>query len=658
MSDEPRIGVYICHCGLNIAGTVDVSEAAKYARTLPDVVLAKDYVFMCSSPGQETIKEDIAKNNLNRVVVAACSPTMHEPTFRGVLKDAGLNPYLLEISNIREACSWVHPENKSMATSKAMDQIRMSVAKARLLQPLEDIVVKVRPSVLVIGGGVAGMTAALDLANRGLMVRLVEKAPTLGGRAARTGWLAHSEERGIVMVRRLMSLVETNSYITVFTNSELVSLDGSVGNFTASIKIGPRRVNANCNSYFQCDACVPICPVEVPNEYEYGLNTRKAIYLPFVDAYPSTHTIDAVACTGCGKCVDVCKYGAINLKEKPTQIDVNAGAVIIAAGYDPYVPPRGEYGFGMSKNILTLFSLERMLDESGPTGGKLLIDGKVPRSVAFVMCVGSLESTKNARDYCSRMCCTTTLRNVLRIKEKHPDVDIYVLYKNITTYGRGDERLYEAAGEKFVKFVRFDKPPEIAVGQDSLNIRVFETVIQDEITIPVDSVVLSVGMVPRSDMANLRSITKVGCGPDEFLREAHLKLRPVEAPTEGIYLAGAVTGPRSIIESVMSGSASAAKAAALLVKGYVDVEPIIASVNADACSGCEICVGMCPFGAISIRKLDTKKMVAQVDSALCKGCGVCVAACPSGALQEPCYTDQQMKAQVVACLAESGGSRA
>jgi len=658
MSDEPRIGVYICHCGVNIEGTVNVSEAAQYAKTLPNVVLAKDYVFMCSSPGQETIKEDIAKNNLNRVVVAACSPSMHEPTFRGVLKDAGLNPYLLEIANIREHCSWVHPEDKTAATRKAMDQIRMSVAKARLLQPLEDIVVKVRPSVLVIGGGVAGMTAALDLANRGLMVRLVEKAPTLGGRAARTGWLAHTEERGIVMARRLMSLVETNPYITVFTNSELVGLDGSVGDFKASVRINPRRVNENCNAHFQCDDCVPVCPVEVPNEFEYGLNKRKAIYLPFAEASPIAHTIDPVACTECGKCVEVCRYRAINLKAKPTQIDVNAGAVIIAAGYDPYVPPRGEYCYGINENILTLFALERMLDERGPTGGKLMVGGRVPRSLAFIMCVGSLESTKNAKPYCSRMCCTTTLRNALRIKEKHPDVDIYVLYKTITTYGRGDEKLYEAAGEKLVKFVRFDKPPEIVVGQEGLTIRVFETVIQDEIAIPIDTVVLSVGMVPRSDMAPLRSITKVGCGPDDFIREAHLKLRPVEAPTEGIYLAGAVTGPRSIIESVMSGSAAAAKAAALLVKGYVDVEPIIASVNADACSGCSICVGMCPFGAISIKKLDNKEKVAQVDGASCKGCGVCVAACPSGALQEPSYNDQQMKAQVVACFAEAGGSRA
>lgn len=651
MSEEPRVGVYICHCGLNIAGTVNTGAVASYAKTLPNVVVSKDYVFMCSSPGQEIIKEDIKKNGLNRVVVAACSPAMHEATFRGVLKDGGLNPYLLEIANIRENCSWVHPGEKEAATRKAMDQVGMAVAKARLLEPLDDLVVKVRPSVLVVGGGVAGMAAALDSASRGLGVYLVEKAPTLGGRAARTGWLAHTEERGIEMVRHMVALIESNPLITVFTSSELQRLDGSVGDFKASIRIGPRRVNDKC---ILCDECAAVCPVEVPNEFEYGLNNRKAIYLPFAEAAPSIYTIDPLACTECGKCADACRYGAVNLSEGSKALDMEAGAVILATGYEPYLPPRGEYGYGLNRNIVTLFSLERLLDDSGPTRGKLLIQGRVPKSMAFIMCVGSLGTTKNAREYCSRMCCTTTLRNVLKIKERNPDVDIYVLYRNITTYGRGDEKLYESAGQRLVKFVRFEDAPEVITGEDGLMVRVFEDVIQDEILIPVDSVVLSVGMVPRSDMAALRSVTKVGCGPDEFLREAHLKLRPVEAPTDGIYLAGAVTGPRSIIESVMSGSAAAAKAAGLLVKGHVDIEPVIASVDEQACSGCSICVAMCPFGAISLKR-DANERVAHVESALCKGCGVCIAACPSGALKEPSYTDPQMKAQVVACLV--GGDR-
>ena len=651
MKDEPRIGVYVCHCGLNIAGTVDVNAVTEFAATLPNVAMARNYVFMCSSPGQETIKDDVEKLGINRVVVAACSPTMHETTFRGVLKDAGLNPYLLEIANIRENCSWVHPQEKEAATEKAKDQVRMAVAKTRLLKPLDDMVVKVKPRVLVVGGGVAGMQASIDLASRGLGVYLVEKSPTLGGRAARTGWLAHTEQRGIDMVRTMTGSIDSNPLITVFTSSELEKLDGSVGNFTATIRVNPRRVNSSC---VLCDDCSAVCPVEVPNEYEYGLNRRKAIYLPFADAAPRIYAIDPVTCTECGKCVDACKFGAVHLKEGPSTMEAEVGAVVLAAGYQPYVPPAGEYGYGTTKSILTLFTLERMMDPNGPTKGKLLVEGRVPKSVVFVMCVGSMGTTPNAMEYCSRMCCTTTLRNVLKIKERHPEVDVYVLYKNITTYGRGDERLYESAGEKLVKFARFESPPQVSVGEGGLLIRVFETVLQDEILIPADAVVLSVGMVPRPDTSDLRMVAKVGCGPDEFLREAHLKLRPVESPTDGIFLAGAVTGPRSIIESVMSGSAAAARAAALLVKGQVDIEPIIASVNEEACSGCAICLSMCPFGAITLKETGAEERVAHVEGALCKGCGVCIATCPSGALSEPSFTDQQMKAQVVACLTPGG----
>lgn len=650
MTEEPKVGVYVCHCGVNIAGAVDVAEVAKYAGTLPGVAVSRDYVFMCSSPGQEMIKNDIKKCGLNRVVVAACSPSMHEATFRGVVKDGGLNPYLFEIANIREHCSWVHPGQRQAATSKAKDQVRMAVAKARLLEPLEDIVITVTPRVLVIGGGAAGMAAALDLVSRGLGVYLVEKGPTLGGRAARTGWLAHTEQRGIDMLKWMMSSVESDDRIMVLTNAELKGLDGTVGDFHASIEITPRGVAAGC---IRCGDCSPICPVEVPNEYEYGLNSRKAIFLPFAQASPSLYTIDWQSCTRCGKCVDACKYGYVSLSGEPKTFDVDVGGVVIATGYDPYVPPEGEFGFGKSDRVLTLFSLERMLDGEGPTKGELVVAGEIPRSIAFLMCVGSMNTTPSAKDYCSRMCCATTLRNALKIKEKYPETDVYLLYKNITTYARGDEKLYEAVGEKLGKFVRFEEAPDVSVSEDGLVLSVFETVIQDRISIPVDALVLSVGMVPRSDSDDIRAVTKVGCGGDGFLREAHLKLRPVEAPSDGIYLAGTVTGPRSIIESVTSGSAAAAKAAALLVKGYVNVEPIVASVNEKECSGCAVCLAMCPFGAISL-KPGGEGRVAYVESALCKGCGVCVAACPSGALSEPGYTDSQLRAQVAACLLEGG----
>ncbi len=653
MSEKPKVGVYVCHCGLNIAGTVNVEEVVRYASTLPDVVVAKNYVFMCSAPGQETIKDDIQQKGLNRVVVASCSPTMHEATFRGALSDAGLNPYLLEMANIREHCSWVHPDDKAAATEKAKDLVRMAVAKARLLEPLKSITFTVQPSVLVLGGGVAGLSAALDLAHIGLNIFLVEKSPTLGGRAAQTGWLTHTEGKGADVVKHMVSELASNSRVQILTNAELVSIDGSVGNFKARVRVHPRYVNEKCTL---CDDCTKVCPIEVTNEYEYGLNKRKAVFLPFEDAFPHAYIIDNAICIHCNRCVEACRDGAIDFDEKPVEIDLNAGGIILATGYDPYIPPKGEYGYGLNTNVVTLFQLERMLDNRGPTEGRFTLNGRTPKRIAFITCVGSLGTTKNAGNYCSRMCCTTTLRNALKLKEMSPDADIWVLYKNMTTYGRGDERLYENAASHLVNFVRFDEAPRVNVGENGLSIDVFETTIQENLTIPVEAVILSVGMVPRIDSSNVRRITRATCGTDGFLREAHLKLRPVETPTDGIYLAGTVTGPRNIIESVMAGSAAAAKAAGLLVPGKVQVEPIVAEVNEEQCSGCEICVGMCPYGAITMVPEEDKRL-AVVESALCKGCGVCVAACPSGALRELGYTDQQLTAQVLACMITGGKSQ-
>ncbi|MGC8948485.1 MAG: 4Fe-4S binding protein [Thermoprotei archaeon] len=647
MNEEPRIGVYVCHCGLNIAATVDVKAVVEYAKSLPNVVVSREYVFMCSTPGQDLIRDDIKNYKLNRVVVAACSPSMHEPTFRAVLESAGLNKYLLEMANIREHCSWVHSDKK-VATEKAKDLVRMAVAKARLLEPLEEQEYIAQQSVLVLGGGVAGMRASLDLANWGFDVYLVEKSPTLGGRTALTGWLRH-DRRGAEVVRSMIKEIAKNGKIHVFTGSELIGLSGFPGNFSAKIKINPRYVNERCTL---CGECELECPVEVLNEYEYGLNRRKAIYLPFKDAYPQFYAIDPRVCVKCGECVKACRYNAINLNEKETILDLKVGAVIIATGYDPYRPVRGEYGYGLHESIITLFQLERLLDPEGPTHGELIIGGKVPKSIAFILCVGSRGTTPNAKSYCSRMCCTSTLMNAIKIKERYPETDVFVLYKDITTYGN-DERLYEEAGEKLVKFVKFEEIPVVNVGPEGLYIDVKEVTIQENIRIPIDAIVLSVGMIPRRDQSEVLSVTRTSCGPDGFIREAHLKLRPVEAPSSGIYLAGAVTGPKNIIESIRMGSAAASKVTALLSKGKVRTEPLVAKVNEDKCSGCKVCVGVCPYGAISMIDVNGRS-IAHVESALCMGCGTCSAACPSGAMQHLGFKDDQIIAQVVAVA--GGGS--
>jgi heterodisulfide reductase subunit A len=643
MSEEPRVGVFICHCGLNIAARVDVKAVSEYARTLPNVVVSRDYVFMCSTVGQELIKEEIKKHNLNRIVVAACSPSMHEPTFRAAIESAGLNKYLLEMANVREHCSWAHSD-KEAATEKAKDLVRMAVAKARLLEPLEEIEFQASPTALVLGGGVAGMRAAIDLAEYGFNVYLVEKSPTIGGRAALTGWL-ESDKRGADVVNNLINKIAENKNIQVFTSAELIEFSGFPGNFTAKIRVNPRYVNERC---VLCGECEAECPIEVANEYQYGLSRRKAIFFPFKAAYPPIYVIDQRVCIRCGECVKACRYDAINLNEQPTILELKVGALIIATGYDPYQPPKGEYAYGLHSNIITLFQLERLLDKDGPTQGKLIIGGSVPRRIAFILCVGSRSTTPNSRNYCSRMCCTSTLINAIKIKERYPSTDVYVLYQDINTYGN-DESLYEEAGDKLVKFVKFEDPPVVDIGPEGLVIEVREVTIQEDISIPVDAIVLSVGMVPRRDITDLISITRVSCGADGFLREAHLKLNPVEAPTSGIFLAGAVTGPKNIVESIRAGSASASKVAALLSKGKVRAEPFTASVNEERCSGCRICIGVCPYKAITLREIDGRK-VAYVEKALCMGCGTCSAACPSGAMQQYSFKDRQIIEQTIAAI--------
>jgi heterodisulfide reductase subunit A len=650
MTEEPRVGVFVCHCGMNIASTVDVKKVVEYAKALPNVADAKEYVFMCSAPGQDLIKEDVKKCNLNRVVVAACSPGMHEATFRASIVEAGLNPYLLEMANIREQCSWVYLD-KQKATETAKDLIRMAVAKARLLEALEELRVSVEPTSLVLGGGVAGLRASLDLAERGYRVHLVEKLPTLGGRAARLGKLAHVDIRGADVVGSLISAVTSNLNVTVHVNSELVDLEGSVGTFRAKIRTAPRFVNEKCTL---CGECFHICQIEVPNEYEFGLSKRKAIYLPFKEAYPRISVIDPEACTRCGECVRVCEPGAIILDQKGEEVDVAAGAITLATGFQPYEPPEGEYGYRRSEKVLTLFQLERLLDEDGPTGGELKLAGSTPRSLAFIMCVGSLNTTESAHPYCSRMCCASSLKNMLRIKERYPETEIYAIYKDIRTYGRGDEELYERTTERLVKFIRFEAPPKVKLHSDRVDIEVYDTTLQEDLLIPADAVVLAVGMSPSADLDKVRAVVKTGCSPEGFLREAHLKLRPVEAPADGIFLAGSVTSPKNIVESVMAGGATAAKTAALFAKKEVKIEPIIAEVNEEICSGCAICIAMCPYGAIS-RKEKGQKKVAQVDKALCKACGTCVAACPSGAMQQAGFKDIQVMAQVVALSEKRGG---
>lgn len=645
VSEEVRIGVYICHCGLNIAGVINVKELVEYAKTLPNVIVAKDYVFMCSAPGQDMIKEDIKTCKLNRVVVASCSPTMHEPTFRGAVQDAGLNPYLMEMANIREHSSWVHPDNPKAATEKAKDIIRMAVARVSNLEPLEKIRSKVKKSILVVGGGVSGLAAAADLAKRGFEVYLIDKKPVIGGHAARIGYVSKTEVKGRDIIDNLVNDIIQNPHVKVYTNTEVVNLEGSIGDFTVTLKQTPRFIDSKCTL---CNKCVEVCPVEVDNEYEYDIDKRKAIYLPYGGAYPNIYVIDPDNCTFCGECVKVCEPKAINLEEKEKEMKINVGGIVLAIGYDPYEPAVGEYAYKLSPYIITLFQFERLLSKDGPTKGDIVINGKRPKRIVFISCVGSLNTSPNAHPYCSRMCCTSSLKNIIKYKERSVDSEIYYLYKDIRVYGRWGEDLYWDSIEKYVKFLRFEESPKVIIKDEELTVEVLESTIQELIRIPADLVVLVTGISPNKDMDRVRNILKVGCGMDGFVKEAHLKLRPVESLTDGVFLAGTVTGPKNITESLISGSAAASKATALVSSDVIEVEPIVAVVDEELCSGCGICVSLCPYDAITLEDQEGGKRVSNINSTLCKGCGTCGAACPSGAIQQNHFKDIQLFPQLIA----------
>ena len=641
MSEEVRVGVYICHCGTNIAGTVDVEEVTRYASTLPGVVIARSYIFMCSEPGQQLIKDDIVKYKLNRVVVAACSPALHELTFRRAVKEAGLNPYLFEMVNIREHNSWVHPD-KVQATEKAKDLVRMAVAKAIELKPLEDIKVEVNKSALVVGGGIAGLAAALYLARMGFMVHLVERKPTLGGHTARIPFITYLGVRGDELVESYVKALMAMPNVKIYVNSDVVLLEGGAGAFKARIRMRPRYVSAKCNL---CGECEKVCPVEVPNEYEYGLVRRKAIFLPFEKAYPLLYAIDMEACTRCGACVNVCPVEAIDLEETEKHEDVTVGVVILATGFDPYEPEREEFGYKLSDRVLTLFQIQRLLDERGPTKGEIVVNGKIPKTIVFIACVGSMGVGRKAGRYCSRMCCSTIMSCALKIRERIPDSTVFIIGRDIRTYGY-EEDLYWKALEGDVRFVRYDEWPEVRVTTEgSIEVLVRDVTVGEYLLIPADLLVLGVGASPGKYLKEVLKVIRVGCGDEGFVREAHLKLRPVEAPTEGIYVAGAVTGPKSVVESITHGMAAASRASSILSKDYVSAEPMIAMVNEDLCSGCLVCIGMCPYNAITTKTLDGRR-VARVNPIVCMGCGTCVAACPSGAMQQQGLEDRILLAQI------------
>lgn len=658
--EEVRIGVYVCHCGLNIAGSVNCEEVTKYASTLLHVVLAKDNRYTCSDQGQELIKKDIKENKLNRVVVASCSPRLHEPTFRRACEEAGLNKYLFEMANIREHCSWVHLYEKEKATEKAKDLVKMAVAKATLLQPQEEAVVPIIRNALVIGGGVAGIQAALDLADTGYKVYLVERQPSIGGRMAQIDKTFPTMDCSICILAPKMSNAGRHPNIELLTNSEVKEVKGYIGNFKVKVLKKPRYVTKDCSA---CGDCVKECPVTTPNEFDVGLATRHSIYTPFAQAVPSTYIIDRNICLNkdniitCDKCIKACERKAIDFDMKPETVELEVGTIIVATGADVYDPASlVEYGYTKYQNVITSLEFERLINAGGPSGGHLIrpSDMRIPKTVAFIQCVGS-RSEKGGRPYCSNVCCMNTIKDSLLIKEHWPDTQIYVFYMDIRAYGKGFEDLYKRAKKEGVVFIR-GLPADIVEDRKTHNLWLIgEDTLQKEVyKVNVGMVILSIGIEPQKDSEVIQRLFTLSRTQDGFFMEAHPKLRPVDTPTGGVFLAGCAESPKDIKDSVTQASASAARASILMSQGKVTVEAITPVIISEKCQVCGLCTRVCPFNAIITNK-EMKK--TEVIEAACAGCGTCGAECPYEALTMRHFTDEQIYAQIDAATEEDADKK-
>jgi len=654
---EVRIGVYVCHCGTNIAGTVDVEEVARYAKKLPSVVISRDYMYMCSEPGQALIKNDIKEFSLNRVVVASCSPRMHELTFRAACQDAGLNPYLYEQANIREQCSWVHSDRKQ-ATEKAKDLVRAAVRRVSHHEPLEVKELPVNPNVLVVGGGIAGIQAALDIANGEKKVYLVEKEPSIGGHMIQLDRTFPTLDCSECILTPKMTEVGQHPFIELLAYSEVEEVSGSVGNFKVKVRKKARYVDES--KCIGCGVCEQKCPWKVNSEFNAGLAKRKAIYIPFAQAIPNVATIDKEHCvyfkTGkCRACEKFCQANAIDFKQIDQIIEIEVGSIIVATGYDNFDPSIiSQYGYGKYDNVLTGLQFERMTCAGGPTSGEVVLkDGRMPDSIAIVHCVGSRD--ENYHEYCSRVCCMYGLKYAYLIKELI-NAEVYEMYIDMRCYGEGFEEFYRRVCELGVNFIRgkVAKITDQAITEDEqgkLTILVEDTLLGEMIRVPVDMVILCTALEARSDAEKIAALFTLNQRADGFFLERHVKLDPVATPTDGVFIAGCCEGPKDIPDSVAQASAAAAKALSLISKGKITAESAIAHVNETLCHGCGRCEETCTFHAAKVINKNGV-MVSTINESVCKGCGACAVVCPTGAISIKHFTQEEIKS-MVDVLAES-----
>ncbi|MBN1991606.1 MAG: CoB--CoM heterodisulfide reductase iron-sulfur subunit A family protein [Anaerolineae bacterium] len=655
MSQE-RVGVYVCHCGTNIAGTVDVEDVARWAGEQTNVVIARDYKFMCSSLGQDLIEEDIKEHGLTRVVVAACSPHMHEKTFRAACERGGLNPFLFEMANIREHNSWATTD-KPAATQKAKALVKGAVERVAHHQPLQPLPVEINPNTLIVGGGVAGITAALELADAGHHVYLVEREPSIGGHMAQLDKTFPTLDCSACILTPKMVDVGQHPNITLLSYSEVEEVDGYLGNFTITVRKKARYVNEElCTG---CGICEEKCPRRVVDEvFEAGLGYRKAVYRPFPQAVPKYPVIDKENCTffergKCKACQIFCPTNAIDFEQEDQMIQFQVGNVILATGYQLFDARRiPQYGYGRLANVFSALEFERLVNAAGPTGGKVVLrDGVTePQSVAIVHCVGSRD--RNYNEYCSKVCCMYSLKFAHLVHERLPGAEVYNFYIDMRTPGKGYEEFYHRLLDEGAHFIRgrvaeVTDAARLPGEEGKLIVQAEDTLIGKQRRVPVDMVILSAGLEAQHDSKEITKLFGMGCDFDGFFIERHPKLDPVATMTEGIFIAGACQGPKDIPDSVVQGAAAAARVASLINRGTVMMEPVRARITAELCSGCRICNNMCPYNAIVFHE-DTK--VSEVITALCQGCGTCVAACPSAAITGAHFTNNQVMSEIKGLL--------
>jgi len=650
-----RIGVYVCHCGTNIAGKVDSAGVAQSAAGLRNVAVARDYKFMCSDPGQDMIIKDIREMGLNRVVVASCSPRLHEKTFQKTCLRAGLNPFLFQMTCIREHCSWVVADPDE-ATAKAKGLVAAAVARVNHHEQLYSRVEAVHPDVLVVGGGIAGIQSALDVAKSGHRVHLVERGPSIGGHMAQFDKTFPTLDCAACISTPKMVAVAQENNINLMTMSEVVEVKGYVGNYTVRIRTAPRYVDQDrCTG---CGLCMEKCPRTVASEFEEGIGTRKAIHRNSPQSVPNTPVIDTSACLHfikgkCGACEKLCPSQAIDFGQEESFLDVRVGTIVLATGFDVLDPtPLAQYGFGRFPEVYTGLQFERLNNAVGPTGGKILMkNGKAPQSVAIVHCVGSRD--KNHHEYCSRVCCMYALKYDHLIKDKvGHHARVYNFYIDMRCFGKGYEEFYRRVQEEGVTFIR-GRPAEITdqartpEEEGRLVVVAEDTLLGRMIRVPVDMVVLCTAMEPRKDAGEVARVFGISQGQDGFFLEEHPKLGPVSTATDGIFLAGTCQGPKDIPDAVAHASGGAAQALALAARGEVSISPTVSWINPEICVGCKACVGLCAYSAI---EFDDRRKVAVINEAMCKGCGSCAGHCPSGAAQVRHFTEKQVFAEIEGLL--------